>query len=914
MAIFDSEIFGREEELASVADALAVQGLPRAVLLEGEAGIGKTTLWQRAVSDGSSVYTVLSCRPAESEAQLSFAALYDLLGETIQDTLPELPPPRRRALEVALRLADTSGAAHDRMATSFGFLDALHILARSSPLLIAIDDVQWLDPQSRLLLEFAFGRLEDDPVGILLSGREHIDIEDMLGSARVERVALGPLSLGAMGQLVRDRLGIALPRLTLRRIHEASGGNPFFALELTRALGGGPAPPPDAALPLTPGLEGLLERRLADVPPEVAELLLVCAASAAPTSALVSQAGAHGNALEDAIARDLLVADAERLRFSHPLIASAVYHGASDPERRATHRRLAELSEDPEARALHLCRATVLPDESVAQAIEDAADQAWSRSAAHAAGWLALQARRLTPADRADDTFRRGLKVCDYHRPLGTTPEIEQTIRELVDSAKPGAQRARALFEAASKNENVDEKLRLSDEALWEAGPDVLLEARIRGMQSRALEGAGRLDAAVRHALGQLESAEAAGNSQLIVEAIARVGRMRFMTGQGIDDALMRRGRELERTLSSFVAYHSATSSLADQLMWSDAVDQARALFENLLERATRAGAQNTLVTILLQLAELENRSGRWRAAEAHSREGAALAQDMGHESIRGLHLFHQALAWTYLGRLDEASELLAEASAISRGTHEELYFVHYESLLGFIALCRDDYEAGCDRLGPLPDRIEAIGARDPGFFYLVPNVVDALVTLGRREAARAEIARLERSGRRLGRYRALVVAARGRALLDGAEGNIDAALASFQEALEHHQGLPDPFEHGRTLFGLGIVQRRAKRRGEARRSLRAALDRFEELEAVTWADKARAELGRIVGRTPAGADLTPSESRIAELVAEGKTNKEVAAELFVSLHTVEQALTRVYRKLGIRSRTQLARRLAAKV
>jgi len=128
MAIFDSEIFGREEELASVADALAVQGLPRAVLLEGEAGIGKTTLWQRAVSDGSSVYTVLSCRPAESEAQLSFAALYDLLGETIQDTLPELPPPRRRALEVALRLADTSGAAHDRMATSFGFLDALHIL------------------------------------------------------------------------------------------------------------------------------------------------------------------------------------------------------------------------------------------------------------------------------------------------------------------------------------------------------------------------------------------------------------------------------------------------------------------------------------------------------------------------------------------------------------------------------------------------------------------------------------------------------------------------------------------------------------------------------------------------------------------------------------------------------------------
>jgi DNA-binding CsgD family transcriptional regulator len=346
--------------------------------------------------------------------------------------------------------------------------------------------------------------------------------------------------------------------------------------------------------------------------------------------------------------------------------------------------------------------------------------------------------------------------------------------------------------------------------------------------------------------------------------------------------------------------------------MWSDALDEARTLFQDLFEQTLRAGAQNSLVTLHLQLAEVENRSARWRAGEAHAREGAALARDVRHESIQGLHLFQQALAWAYLGRLDDASDQLAEASAISGETHEDLYLVHYESLLGFIELSRDDYETAYERLGPLPDRIGAMGARDPGFFYLVPNVIETLVGLGRLEAARAEIARLEDSGRRLARHRALAFAARGRALVEQAEGDTDAALGSLQAALKHHERLPDPFEQGRTLLALGTVRRRARQRRAARESLQAALDLFERNGASVWADKARSELDRIGGRTPAGKELTPSEQRIAELVAEGKTNREVAAELFLSVHTVEAALTRVYQKLGIRSRTELARRLAA--
>jgi DNA-binding CsgD family transcriptional regulator len=909
------EIFGRDEELAAIAAMLSLADLPRAVVLEGEPGIGKTVVWQEAVTAAERDYQVLSCRTAEPEAPLSFAGIADLLGDRI-DALSELPPPQRRALEVALLLADPTDARPDPAGVSFAFLGVLRALAGETPLLVAIDDIQWLDPQSRLLLEFACRRLRDERIALVATFRREGDrplplsLEAALGADRVERLRLPPLSMGALQQVFRTRLDVVLQRPVLRRVHETSGGNPFFALELARALGREPPPPPDAALPLTPGLEELLERRLADVPAPVEELLLVCSALAAPTIGLLERYGAEPSALRDAVGRDLLVIDGARVRFSHPLLASAVYYGASDERRWAVHRRLAELSDDPEARALHLCRATVLPDESVAEAIEDAADRAYRRSAVHAAGWFALQARRLTPRDREEELFRRGLKVCDYTRPLGATPEVEQTIRELVASAKPGRDRARALFEASSKAENVAEKLRLSDEALREAGADARLQARIRGQQSRALEGVGRLDDAAGQALGELESAEAAGDPALVLAAIARLGRMRFLTGHGIDDELMQRGTELEGRLSSFVAYHSATSSLADQLTWSDVLDEARLLFQDLFERTVRAGAQNSLVTLHLQLAEVENRAANWRAGEVHARQGGALARDVGHASIEGLQLFQEALAWTHLGRLADAAEQLTEAATISRETDEDLYFVHYESLLGFLELSRDDYEKAYRRLGPLPDRIAAMGARDPGFFYLVPNVIEALVGLGRLDEARAQIAQLEQSGRRQTRHRALGVAARGRALVELAEGDTDAALGSAREALDQHQRLPDPFERGRTLLALGAIQRRTRQRRAARESLRAALDLFEELGASVWAGKARSELGRLGGRTPAGKELTPTEERIAELVAKGKTNREVAAELFVTVHTVESALTRIYAKLGVRSRTELAHRL----
>ena len=241
-----SAIVGRDEELSLVAAFLeAPAQLPAALLLEGEAGIGKSTVWRHGVELArANGFRVLETRPSESETALSFAGLGDLLGEAAYEVLPELPPPQARALEIALLLRDPGGAPPDQRGISTAFLGALRVLARRRSLLVAVDDVQWLDAPSLAVLEYAARRLRDEPVALLLTRRlvgddAPLTLERALGE-RLSRVAIGPLSLGSLHRLLRERLEVPLPRPLLRRIHELSGGNPFFALELARAQTGAP--------------------------------------------------------------------------------------------------------------------------------------------------------------------------------------------------------------------------------------------------------------------------------------------------------------------------------------------------------------------------------------------------------------------------------------------------------------------------------------------------------------------------------------------------------------------------------------------------------------------------------------------------------------------------------------------------
>src|SRR5919204_711759 len=376
MAAGAAELVGRDEELTAIAEFLEAGAPACAVGIEGEAGIGKTTVWHAAVEAAAAGgRRALRARPAESEAKLAFSSLADLLGDAIDDALGHLPPPQRRALEVALLIEDAGGARADRRAVAAGLLSSLRALASETPLLLAIDDVQWVDRSSAAALEFALRRLRDEPVALLVTRR----LNDLDGDQRLERtlpserlllVPLGPFEFVAPNTLLHERLATVLSRPLLHRIHELSGGNPFFALELARA--------PERVEPgrgLPPTLDVLVQGRIGTLPEEARRALLAASALSEPTVELVERvAGRH--ALAPAEAAHVVLVERGHVHFEHPLVASAAYAAAEPAERREVHRALAGLWAEPEERARHLAASATGPDEEIAAALaEEAGDE-----------------------------------------------------------------------------------------------------------------------------------------------------------------------------------------------------------------------------------------------------------------------------------------------------------------------------------------------------------------------------------------------------------------------------------------------------------------------------------------------------------------------------------------------------------
>ncbi|HSL65436.1 MAG TPA: AAA family ATPase, partial [Gaiellaceae bacterium] len=379
------DILGREEELASLLAFLdRARDGAGALVLEGQAGIGKSTLWLAGVEAARErSLRVLSTRPAEAERELGYAGLGDLLADVLEDALPALSTPRRRALEAALLLEDPVGGRADARAVAVAVQDALRALAEPAPVVVAVDDVQWLDASSAAALAFALRRLEASSVRVLLAhraGTVRTPVEDALPGT--ERVAVGPLSVGAVQGLLKAHLDRAFPRPVLRRLHEVSGGNPFYALELGRALvrEGVPAEP-SAPLRVPETLERLVGDRLRALPEETGAALLVVAAVGAPGLGLLDALGVDPHALEAAVAAEVVEHADGEVRFTHPLLASAVYARASAAERRRVHARIAAVVAEPVAHASHLARSLDAPDAAAAARLEEAAALARDRGA-----------------------------------------------------------------------------------------------------------------------------------------------------------------------------------------------------------------------------------------------------------------------------------------------------------------------------------------------------------------------------------------------------------------------------------------------------------------------------------------------------------------------------------------------------
>ena len=902
----------------------AGQGSSQALVLDGEAGIGKTTLFEAAVAEARAQgFAVFSCRPAGAEAAFSFAALADLLKPVLPEGLERLPLPQRRALSAALLLEEVEGSAPEERAIAFAVFRLL-VEHGGGPLLVAVDDVQWLDEPSASVLAFALRRLAAAPVAILVARRGDeetapLGLDRAFPSEQLRRLRLGPLSVGATHRLLRERLGVSFPRPTLVQLHQTSGGNPFYVLELGRALeqSGGHAGAGER-LTVPTSLTELVSARLAALSEEVREVLEPVALLSEPTvtivEAVVSDRATVLARLRAAEAAAILELAEERVRFSHPLLASQVEAELDWRQRRSLHRRLAELVGDPEQRARHLALGADGPSAMVADELEAASAAASSRGASGAAAELAELSVSLTPADVPGPvTRRRQLLAADYHYASGDVERSRSILEALLEQLQPGVERADVLRRLGERqNDDLEKAERLLEQAFVEAEPDSRLRAEI--VMPRVLTAYLRHGpaAAVKLARDSAHVVEQTGDLVLLVLFLAQLSLVE-LNAQGVSHGTLERALELEERVGPLPT-HGTTPTFVEglRLMYADDHDLAREALRRDHAAGAARGDYPAQTEALFYLALLECRAGEWSRADEYAEELLEAVEQRGLKFGGGQALWIGGLVDAYLGRLERARARATEGASRSREEGLPGLVERNLALLGLIDVSTGDYREAAERLAPVVRSRQGRGGGEPSPYPARELAIEALVQVGDLDEARIQLGWLEEAGRRLGTPWPLAMGARCRALLLAAEGDFEAALASCEQALEVHERMAVPFERARTLLIYGTMLRRVKRRRAAREAMEAALSIFEALPAPVWAANARAELARIGGRTPSGDELTESERRIAELVATGKSNKETAAALFVSVHTVEDALKRVYRKLGVHSRTELSRRLSA--
>lgn len=885
--------------------------LPRGVLLHGRAGIGKTVLWSEGVRLAQEAgFRVLACALTQGESSLAFAGLADLLAPVLDEVLPSLPPPRARALEIALAVGSSERTVPDERAVAFAFHAAVATLAATGPVALAIDDVQWLDPSSTLMLSYAVRRLRHDAVLILLARRDGVpgdrsrSITDETG-LDLERILVGPLPLGAIHRLVRLRLGISLTRPQLLRVHEASEGNPLHAIELARAIR--TSEPPGSG-----SLGSLLGDRVAALPPRTRRALLLGAISTQRELGSLVGAYGEGDFLADllpAIEADLVHVSDGRLQFTHPLVETAAEAVAPEAERRELHLALASDSTSPEVHVTHLANATTSPDANVAEALEATARATRSRGARATGAKLFEEAARLTPPTDATHRARRLLAAAEGWYEAGDPGLAERILVDLLDALGSGDQRCEAAWRLGVLR---DEAGRWQEAtALWRTA---LSETETPGLAARVLCSLAitayytdSVTAAVDWAAAAVASAERSADPVDLARALAIKALTLAMSGATGSEVALERALDLEAQAGEFLGDWSPSAVAAEVARNTGDIPAARRHFAALLDRAREAGDSNVEQWAAFGLASSEVVGGSLQLASELADVVLDLADQTGQMRIPARSL--RALVDAHLGRFESARALVAEAIAEATAADEASHLFVAFAVLAAIETCSGDQAAAARAHAEARRMASAVGLAHAGAIRACLNEVEVAAAAGLTEQGEAALAAALAMPRGetppwaaglVHRARGALLAARGD--LPGARSEIEAALA-LAEA---------PIDRARALLSLGLVCRRLRERARAREVLQEALELYTDIGTPPWIERARAELARIPGRRTAEADaLTEAETRIARLVAEGRSNREVAAELFLSVKTVEVTLTHVYQKLGIRSRAQLGPRLA---
>jgi DNA-binding CsgD family transcriptional regulator len=917
-----AELLGRAAERTTLEHVLErASNQPAGLLLDGEAGIGKTMLWREGIALARERgFSVLACEPTATETPLAFAGLGDLLDELPLEILRRLPPPQRNALEISLLLVEPSEGAIDQHAVALAVLALIRTVVRTTPLLIAIDDVTWLDSSSTRVLGFALRRVRSGPVGLLVTRRSGevateelpfgLDRSDDLAQA-IERRTLGPLSLGAIGRLLNQRTGKRVPRQLLTQLYRATNGNPFYSLELARSeIERGPAA---AGQPfrVPEHLSAVVSDRLAALKPTTQETLLIAAALSEPTEELVRAAG--GDSLTEAIEAGVVEIENDRIRFCHPLHVSVLYSRATPDRRRKLHKRLAEIVANPEERARHLALGCDGPDPVVAADLEAAAHRAASRGAPDAAAELLEHSARLTPLDYLDDIHRRRVEAIYRYYEAGDLERARSLGEEMMSKLDKSPWRTDVLVLLADLVEDQRTAVDLCKKAIEAAGDDECRLAMSYLALARALSILGDFPGQVDAQHNALTHAERTDRPRLLVEALQGVGNVTVLGGGAIDEEIMQRAIAIDRQGVDLTAFHRPSFWYGMQLRWIDEIERARPLLTAELERALHEGDLIGYLQILCAVIEIEIRSGHWDSAEQLVNDGLEQALDIGHRYVVRSVAFQQLQLSVLRGQVEESQRGLAELTAQTERAGSRAQALTLMSLSGLLALSLGNAREAWRWLKPALELQDELG-RDISvgmpLSIIRPNAIETLVALDEIDKAEALLSHFEDHVERTRRPNGLVSSARSRALVAAARGDLETAGAALERALAAHEFLPDPFERGRTMLVLGTMERRAKRKRKAREALEQAHEIFSGLGARLWAAKVETELERVGGRRDSGSGLTPTELQVAELVASGYSNKEVAAQLFVSVRTVEANLSKIFRKLGVDSRTELATRI----
>lgn len=911
-----SALVGREVAVHATGRLLdpATRGAP-VCAVEGEAGMGKTEVWLQALNAAEDRgHRVLRARPAESESSLAYAGITDLVGQVFDEEVGELPPPQARALGAALLRAEDDQPVELR-AVATAFTTILARLAARTPVLVAVDDAHWLDPASERVLAFAARRLPDG-VGVLLAVRTGPDVPTShllaeLPADLVERIPLSPLSLAALHHLIHERVGLSLTRPILTRLAAASGGNPLFALEIGRSLAVRARDlSPAEAMPVPTTLQHIVATRVDALSAASRETLLVSAALSRPTTVGVSRALSSSTtetALAEARAADMIVVEDGRIRFTHPLFASAVYAAAPPDARRALHRRLADLVDEPDERAHHLAAGAEGPDAAAAEELERAGQRAALRGAQDLTAELLDASWRLTPPAAVDDVVRRMLGQASALNAVGDFAGSRMLAERALDLEPSRVLCTTALSLLASVewfNGAAGEATRLAERAVAVAGDDPALLGLLHAQLAR-LNFSWNLPSALEHADRAMDFLDPDLDPTTLAHVLVDRLFGSALCGEPVRAELLDRALALEERAPT------TTAPQPIPLLWFHCTDDFPAVYERFAteERWYRDRGEDVwLADRLSHLAVAELHAGRWDDAERHVEEGCAAVQQLDIGGPRAMIFEKQALVDAHRGRLDRGratlNRLLVEFAMTDQAWWEALTL----STLAFLEFTAGDHRAADDALLRMRALADQIGAVDVLLDRSEAFHVEALIQLGDLARARGALARLEARAERFPRPWISQTLPRARALIAVEEGDLGRALAELAD-IETHGADALPFELGWNLLVRGRIERRARQKRAAAETLGRALGVFEELGAPNFVDRARHELDRVgLRHSPTG--LTPSESRVARLAASGMTNREVAQAAFISQKTVEANLARVYRKLGIRSRAELGSRL----